>query len=99
LHANRLSPLIKGRYPAGGRDANDRRTSGYLEGQVSEHVHTLLDLRDSIRQFERRVEARFDAVDRRFEIQDEKLARQFTWVVGIQVTTLVAILGALPARS
>ena len=70
----------------------------YLEGQASEISHTLIDIRDSIRQFERRVEARFDAIDRRFEIMDEKVARQFTWVVGIQVTTLVAIVGALLTR-
>jgi hypothetical protein len=43
-------------------------------------------------------EARFDAIDRRFEVQDEKTSRQFTWVVGIQVTTLIAIVGALLTR-
>ena len=81
----------------------------YLEGQVSDHTHTLVEIRDSIRhleartdnrfdQLERRLDARFDAIDRRFEIMDEKVARHFTWVVGIQVTTLVAIVGALLAR-
>ena len=88
----------------------------YLEGQVSEDSHTLVEIRDYIRLFEQRVdnrfdqverrfeqlerrfEARFDSIDRRFEVQDEKMARQFTWVVGIQVTTLIAIVGALLAR-
>jgi len=70
----------------------------YLEGQVSEHTNTMLDIRESVRQLERRMEARFDVVDRRFEGMDDKISRQFTWVVGIQVTTLVAILGALLAR-
>jgi hypothetical protein len=70
----------------------------YLEGQVSEHTNTMLDIRDSVRQLERRMEARFDVVDRRFEGMDDKISRQFTWVVGIQLTTLVAILGALLAR-
>ena len=37
-------------------------------------------------------------VDRRFEGLDDKINRQFTWLVGIQVTTLVAIVGALLAR-
>lgn len=102
----------------------------YLEGQVSEHSHTLVEIRDSIRQLERHVdtrfdqfegcfvqlearfaqlegrsdtrfdqlERRFDVVDRRFEGLDEKVARHFTWLVGIQVTTLAAIVGALLAR-
>ena len=88
----------------------------YLEGQVSEHSHTLIEIRDSIRQLEhridgrfaqvdtrfdqleRRFEARFDAHDRRFEVMDEKMARHFTWLVGIQVTTLIAIVGALLTR-
>jgi uncharacterized coiled-coil protein SlyX len=82
----------------------------YLEGQVSEHSHTLIEIRDSIRelerrfdnrfdQLERRFETRFDVNDRRFEGLDDKVARHFTWLVGLQVTTLVAILGALLARS
>jgi uncharacterized coiled-coil protein SlyX len=120
----------------------------YLEGQVSEHSHTLIEIRDSIRQLERRVDARFDRVntsfdrvntsfdqvnarfeqfegrfgqlegrsdsrfdqlerrfetrfdafDRRLEGLDEKVARHFTWLVGIQVTALIAIVGALLAR-
>ncbi len=82
----------------------------YLGGQVSEHGHTLVDIRDSIRdlerrfdarfdQLERRFETRFDVIDRRFEGLDDKVARHFTWLVGIQVTTLVAIIGALLARA
>ena len=64
----------------------------YLEGQVS-GFDTRFD------QLERRLEARFDFVDRRFEALDDKVARHFTWLVGIQVTTLVAIVGALLARA
>ncbi|HET9267940.1 MAG TPA: hypothetical protein VFO31_07235 [Vicinamibacterales bacterium] len=81
----------------------------YLEGQVSEHSHTLIEIRDSIRHLEQRLDARFDHIERRFETRfdvndrrfeglDDKVARHFTWLVGIQVTTLVAIVGALLAR-
>ena len=81
----------------------------YLEGQVSEHSHTLIEIRDSIRHLEQRLDARFDQIERRFETRfdvndrrfeglDDKVARHFTWLVGIQVTTLVAIVGALLAR-
>jgi predicted nucleic acid-binding Zn-ribbon protein len=82
----------------------------YLEGQVSEHTQTLIDIRDSIRQLERRFDVRLDTIDRRIEgLEDklgrrvegleDKMSRQFSWLVGIQVTTLVAIVGALLARS
>jgi len=70
-----------------------------VEGQVSEHTQTLIEIRDSIRQLERRFDARLDTIDRRIEGLDDKLGRQFSWLVGIQVTTLVAIVGALLARS
>ena len=71
----------------------------YLEGQVSEHTQTLIDIRDSIRQLDRRFDARLDTIDRRIDGLEDKLARQFAWLVGIQVTTLVAIVGALVTRS
>lgn len=29
---------------------------------------------------------------------DERMSRQFTWMVGVQVTTLLAVVGALLAR-
>ena len=75
----------------------------YLEGQVSEHTQTLIDIRDSIRQLEQRFDRRLDAIedklDRRYDALDDKMSRQFSWLGGIQVTTLVAIVGALLARS
>ena len=82
----------------------------YLEGQVSEHSHTQVEIRDSVRQLERRFDARFDQLerrfearfdvhDRRFEALDEKVSRHFTWLVGIQVSTLIAIVGVLLARA
>jgi len=51
------------------------------------------------------IDRRFDAVDRRFEGVDtrqvgleDKMSRQFLWTVGIQVTILVAVLGAVLTR-
>ena len=64
----------------------------YLEGQVG-------DFDARFDQLERRFESRFDQLERRFESLDDKVARHFTWLVGIQVTTLIAIVGALLARS
>lgn len=89
----------------------------YLEGQVSEQSHAMLEVRDAVRDLERRLDVRFEAIDRRFEnverridtldaglsrrvdALDDKVSRQLIWVVGIQVTTLVAIVGALLARA
>jgi uncharacterized coiled-coil protein SlyX len=81
----------------------------YLEGQVNEHSHSMIEVRNAVRDLERRVDMRFEAVDRRFESMerrldgmndridslDDKVSRQFVWLVGMQVTTLVAIVGAL----
>jgi hypothetical protein len=75
----------------------------FLEGQASEHTQTLLDIRDSIRQLETKVDRRMEALDdkleRRTDALEDKMSRQFPWLVGIQVTTLVAIVGALLTRS
>ena len=52
---------------------------------------------------ERRFEAidrRFDAIDRRFETIERRFEttdRRFLWLVGFQMTTLIAIFGAIAA--
>ena len=83
-----------------------------IEAQMSEQSGALTEVREATRSLERRIDARFEAVDRRFEavdrrfdsvdrridLLDEKVSRQFVWLVGLQVTTLVAIVGALLAR-
>jgi chromosome segregation ATPase len=45
------------------------------------------------------VDRRIEGLERRIETLDDKLSRHFLWLVGTQVTTLVAIVGALLARS
>ena len=44
---------------------------------------------------ERRFEAMVQRFDRRLEIVDENMSRQFRWIVGIQITTLLAMIGAI----
>ena len=44
------------------------------------------------------IDQRFAAVDQRLAALDDKMSRHFTWLVGLQVTTLVAVVGALLAR-
>jgi hypothetical protein len=67
--------------------------------------HALIEIRDAVRHPELRIDARvegvdrrFEAVDRRFESLEGTLSSHFTWLVGIQVTTLIAIVAALLAR-
>jgi len=43
--------------------------------------------------------ARIDRLDLRLDSLDAKVSRQFVWLVGIQVTTLVTVLGAVLARA
>ena len=81
----------------------------YLEGKVEEFV----GLREALAHFEQRVDRRFEgfdrrfesidrrfeSVDRRFDALDDKLSRHFQWLLGLEITTLVAVIGALLARS
>ena len=64
---------------------------------MSDHIQTQIEIRFD--RLERLLDTRFDQLDNRFEGLDDKVARHFTWLVGIQVTTLVAIVGALLARA
>ena len=43
---------------------------------------------------DRRFEAMEQRFDRRLEVVDENMSRQFRWIVGIQITTLLAMIGA-----
>lgn len=47
---------------------------------------------------EERMDRRFETMDRRIDAVDAKMSRQFMWMVGLQVTTLVAVVVALAAR-
>ena len=84
----------------------------FVEGRVSEHGRmmdllrqSIVSLEERLRAFEQPVDQRLAAVDQRFasiderlNALDEKMSRSFTWLVGLQVTTLIAVVGALHAR-
>lgn len=72
-------------------DGLDRRVDS-LERRMDARFESL-DQR--LEAFERRVDARFEAMDRRFEAIETSMAKQFRWLVGGQVTLLVAVVGAL----
>ena len=46
------------------------------------------------------IDRRFEAIDRRFEVIDRRFEvfdRRFLWLVGFQMTTLIAVFGAIAA--
>ena len=43
------------------------------------------------------IDRRFEAMDRRFVVVDQNMSRQFRWIVGIQMTTLLTMVGAIAA--
>ena len=47
--------------------------------------------------FDQRFEAMEQRPDRRFEIVDQKMSRRFYWLAGIQITTVLAMIGAIVA--
>lgn len=73
-----------------------------FEGRVDRRFESLDRRFESLdRRFEsleRRVDGLDQKLDQRTAALDDKISRQFTWIVGIQVTTLVAIVASLLAR-
>jgi hypothetical protein len=69
-------------------------------GRLEQRVDARFDAVD--RRFdalERKFEAFRDRSDARFDALDDKISRQFLWIVGIQITTLVAVVGAVLSRA
>lgn len=105
--------FVEGRVVELGRGMTDLRDAIVsLERRMDERFAGVDRLFESVdRRFEaidRRFEAidrRFEAVDRRFEgierrldAIDHRIANQFLWVVGLQVTTIAAVFTAILAR-
>lgn len=72
-----------------------------LEGRMMEQVQLFSDIREALARLERRmdaVDARFAQVDAHLDDVRKDASVDFRWIVGIQVTTLVAVVAALLAR-
>jgi len=84
----------------------------YLEGKIEEHSRGFEEIRDiivhlngrvdaldqKIDRFRKELSARIDRLDARIDALDEKFSRFFLWTIGIQVTVLLAVIGALLAK-
>ena len=88
-------------------DAHFGRFEQHLERRLAE---TTADLRREIAaataelrgeitavrlELERRIDARFEVMDRSLKALDERVSRQFHWLVGGQLTVLLAVIGVL----
>ena len=63
-----------------------------LRNGLADVRHEMVALRE---QTDRRFDAAREEVNRRLETLDRKIDHHFTWLVGIQVASLVAVVGAL----
>lgn len=77
----------------------------YIEGKVEEHSRGFGELRDLIIHLNSRVDALDQKVDRfreelssRIDALDAKFSRYFLWTIGIQITVLLAVIGALLSK-
>ena len=77
----------------------------YLEGKTEEHSRGFGELRDLIIHLNSRVDALDQKVDRfreelssRIDALDSKFSRYFLWTIGIQITVLLAVIGALLSK-
>ncbi len=59
---------------------------------MEENARRIDGLHEAIRDLGDRMERRFEAVER-------NMSSQFRWIVGIQMTTLIAIVGAIAAAT
>ncbi len=78
----------------------------YLEGKVDEHSRGFAELREMIIHLDQQVDrfreelsSRIDNLDARLngrmDSLDAKFSRFFLWTIGIQITVLLAVIGAL----
>jgi len=71
----------------------------YREGKVEEHSHGFAELREMVihldQKFDRRFESLEAKLDRGLSRLDDKVSRQFLWILGVQIAVLVAVVGAL----
>ena len=70
------------------RNVEERLT--LVEHKVAENARGIEGLREAVVELGARM-------DRRFEVVDHNMSRQFRWIVGIQITTMLAVVGALGA--
>lgn len=72
-----------------------------IDALRSDHVSLrggMAAIRGEMSALRNEVHERMNRLDGRIDRLEDRMARQFVWLVGLQVTTLVAVLGAVLAR-
>ena len=67
----------------------------YLEGRMQEQSVGFVDLRGLITEVAAELRGSIRRLDERIDTLDQKMSRQFLWLAGFQLTTLLAIIGFL----
>lgn len=95
-----MVPVLRRRYGASIPTADER--IAYLEGRFEEHSGSVSTVRadfaavrSDVQDLRRHVETLDQRISARIDGLDTKMSRQFTWMVGIQVAMLIAMIGAL----
>ena len=65
---------------------------------MEEQSQMVNGIREAMVHLEERMDRRFEAVELRLADVDQKLDQRFAWLLGVQITTLIAIVAALLAR-
>ncbi len=76
----------------------DKRLQAFeerIDGRFAQVDGRFAQIDGRFAQLEQRMDRRFEQVDQRMESIDAKISRQFVWLVGLYVTTLIAMIGAL----
>ena len=66
----------------------------YVEGRVNEQSQQIGGIREAIVSLEARIDRRLEGIEGRLTGLDQR----FQWLVGIQLSTLIAVIAALLAR-
>jgi len=78
----------------------------FVEARIDEHSRAIEEIKSLIlnldQKIDRRIDAleqkndrRFEAIDRRFEAIDQKFSKYFLWIIGIQVSVLLAVIASM----
>jgi len=62
---------------------------------MSEHTSAIGELRSDVRELRAEMIRRFEQVDARFDRLEDRFDRRFNWLIGLQFTTLLAVLGVV----
>jgi hypothetical protein len=67
----------------------------YLEAEMDESGKAIADIRQTLLAIDQNIDRRFDAFEQRIDKRFDRGDRWFMWLLGVQIATLLAIIGGL----